>query len=168
MIKIDENTLANESKTLNNMTVDQWCYKLNSLMQTEKYAAVAILEYSLPVHSLPLGCPLGDPEFEMLGSLLLRVPTLYEAAEKTGLIAEGINAIFFDALNNCGSWSYHYDNIKYILEHEKLRKYVSFSDRYIAEKLLGYGEDLCKKDNLWYSHIKELQEKLREREYRGY
>ncbi len=174
MTKLNITTLINEAKAQENMiiselmTIDQWCYKLNSLMQAEANAAVAIFGYSLPHPANMLGCPLGDEEFEQIGALITCDCNALAAAEKTGLIAEGIDAIFFDALNNCGSWSYHYDNIKYILEHEKLRKYVSFSDRYIAEKLLGSGKELCKKDNLWHCYIKTLREKLRERESRGY
>lgn len=149
-------------------TVDEWCDTFNALMNTEKNAAVAILGYSLPAPSYALGCPLGDDEFEKYGALLTCDRNAFEAAEKTGLIAEGIYSIFLDALDNCDSWSYHYENIKYILETDKLRKYVTFYDRYIAERLLTAGDILSDNYDLWGSYVSALMDKLSLRSNRGY
>lgn len=148
--------------------VDWWCNKLNNIMKTEMDAAVAILGYSLPFPSNMLGCPLGDDEFKGLGAAISCDEHAFAAAEKTGLIAQGMDAIFTDALNNCGSWLYHYNNIKFILSHDELRKYVSFDDRFIAEHLLAEGKSLCDNDALWFSYANALFNKLIERESRGY
>lgn len=165
---LDRNTMVDGIATVDTMNIDQWCEILNDLMESEKSASVAIVGYSLPNASFVLGCPLGDPEFEKLGALVACDATVFAAAEKTGLLAEGIDAIFFDALNNCGSWSYHYDNVKHILSVPELRKYVSFSDRFVAERLMAAGEMLCENDDLWYSYSSTIHRKLMDRNSRGF
>lgn len=174
MEKININTLLSAHESTDNihafesMTVAQWCDEFNKLMQAEKYAALAIFGYSLPHPSNMIGCPLGDPEFERLGLLIASDCNAFAAAEKTGLIAEGVDAIFSSALDNDGSWTYHYDNIKYILANEELRKYVSFTDRYTAEHLIAAGDILLEDEDFWYDYARAIQKKLRERELRGY
>lgn len=174
MRNIDENKITVALDYLDRLddprpkNVDWWCNKLGDLMRTNMDAAVAILGYSLPFPSNMLGCPLGDEEFKGLGAAISCDKNAFAAAEKTGLIAEGMDAIFFDALNNCGSWSYHHNNIKFILSHDELRKYVSFSDRYIAERLLEGGEILCENDDLWMCYVDVVHEELRKRKLRGY
>ena len=174
MKNINVNTLLTAHESADNvqtsepMNVEQWCEKLNSLMLTATDAAVAILGYSLPFPSNMLGCPLGDEEFEKYGALISCDCNALAAAEKTGLIAEGIDSIFRDALNNSGSWCYHHKNISFILEHDELRKYVSFSDRYVSERLLEGGEILCENDDLWECYVETLLEELRNRKLRGY
>lgn len=174
MRNIDENKIVIALDFLDELqipepkTVEFWCEKLNSLMMAENHAAVAIFGYSLPYPSNMLGCPLGDEEFKKYGALISCDSEAFAAAEKTGLIAKGIDAIFFDALNNCGSWSYHFENVKYILETEELSKYVSFDDRYVAEHLISGGKILCEDDALWFSYVTAIDKKLCERSSRGY
>jgi len=174
MRNYNANDLQNIAKTIGDnqtadpMTVAQWCDEFNKLMQAEKYAALAIFGYSLPHPSNMIGCPLGDPEFERLGLLIASDCNAFAAAEKTGLIAEGVDAIFSSALDNDGSWTYHYDNIKYILANEELRKYVSFTDRYTAEHLIAAGDILLEDEDFWYDYARAIQKKLRERVLRGY
>lgn len=174
MRNIDENKITLALDYLDKLhdprpkNVDWWCDKLNNIMKTYMDAAVAIWGYSLPFPSNMLGCPLGDEEFKGLGAAISCDENAFTAAERTGLIAEGIDAIFLDALNNGGSWCYHHENIRFILEHDEFRKYVSFSDRYIAERLLEGGEILCENEDLWGCYVEVLLEELRKRKLRGY
>lgn len=150
--------------------VELWCKKFNDLMKAEKHAAVALVAYMLPGQCTMVGCPLGDPEFKKLGEDVRTNPAMFAAAEKTGLLAEGIDAFFYAALDNAGSWNYYADDIEYLLKNDELRKYVSFSYRYIAECLIAGGAMLCEEDNedLWIRDARAAENKLDERKTRGY
>lgn len=150
--------------------VAMWCEKLNNLMKAEKHAAVALVAYMLPGQCTMVGCPLGDSEFEKLGEGMRTNPAMFAAAEMTGLLAEGINAFCYAALDNAGSWSCCSEDIKYILNEDELRKYVTFSDRYMAECFLTGGAMLCEFENedLWLRYARAARKKLDERNRRGY
>ena len=127
--------------------VAMWCEKLNNLMKAEKHAAVALV-----------------------GEGMRTNPAMFAAAEMTGLLAEGINAFCYAALDNAGSWSCCSEDIKYILNEDELRKYVTFSDRYMAECFLTGGAMLCEFENedLWLRYARAARKKLDERNRRGY
>lgn len=150
--------------------VELWCKKFNDLMKAEKHASVAIVGYMLPGQCTMVGCPLGDPEFEKLGEGMRTNPAMFAAAEKTGLLAEGINAFCHAALDNAGSWLCYSEDIKYLLKNEELCKYVSFSYRYEAECFLSGGSMLCEVENedLWLRYARAAKKKLSERKTRGY
>lgn len=148
--------------------MQRWVAKFRELMRTEKHAPISIIAYYLPRQCTMIGCPLGDKEYQSLGEQLRTDAAMFAAAEKTGLIAEGIDAIFYAALDNCGSWSYLAKDIEYILKHSELNKYVSFSDRYYAEALLAGGELFCENEELWDRCYTTVQTKLSARTTRGY
>lgn len=150
--------------------VAMWCEKLNNLMKAEKHAAVALVAYMLPGQCTMVGCPLGDSEFKKLGEGMRTNPAMFAAAERTGLFAEGIDAFCYAALDNAGSWAYYAADIEYLLNSDELRKYVSFSDRYLAECLLSGGDMLCDDENedLWSSYACAVSKRLDERATRGY
>ena len=148
-----------------------WCQKFTDLMKTEMYAAIAIVAYMLPGQNTMVGCPLGDPEYRALGEEMRTNPAMFAAAEKTGLLAEGIDAFCYAALDNADSWSGYAKDIKYLLGNDELRKYVSFADQYTAECLLAGGEMLCDDENedLWLDVVRTALRKLKGRKTsRGY
>lgn len=148
--------------------VQKWAAKFRELMRTEMYAPIAIAAYYLPHQCTMIGCPLGDKEYQSLGEQMRTDYAMFVAAEKTGLMAEGIDAIFHAALDNCGSWSYLAKDVEHILKHSELNKHVSFSDRYYAEALLAGGELFCEHEDLWLQCCRAVQKKLSERQTRGY
>lgn len=148
--------------------MQRWVAKFRELMRTEKHAPISIVAYYLPRQCTMIGCPLGDKEYQSIGEQLRTDAAMFAAAEKTGLIAEGIDAIFYAALDNGGSWSYLAKDIEYILKHPELNKYVSFSDRYYAEALLAGGELYCEHEDLWLQCYRAVQKKMSERQTRGY
>lgn len=150
--------------------VAMWYQKFTDLMKTEMYAAVAIVAYMLPGQNTMVGCPLGDSEYRALGEEMRINPAMFAAAEKTGLLAEGMDAFFYAALDNAGSWCGYADDIRYVLENDALSKYVSFSDRYNAECLLAGGDMLCDDENedIWFRVAGAAQKKLDSRKTRGY
>lgn len=148
--------------------MQRWVAKFKELMRTEMYAPLSIVAYYLPRQSTMIGCPLGDKEYQSLGEQMRTDDAMFAAAEKTGLIAEGIDAIFQAALDNFDSWSYYAKDIEYILKHAGLHKYVSFSDRYYAEALLAGGELFCEDEGLWDRCYATVQAKLSSRKTRGY
>ena len=147
-----------------------WCQKFTDLMKTEMYAALAILAYMLPGQNTMAGCPLGDTEYQMLGEAMRTNPAMFAAAENTGLLSAGMDAFFYAALDNAGSWFGYVDDVRYVLENDALCKYVSFSDRYIAECLLAGGDMLCDYENedIWFRVAGAAQTKLDSRKTRGY
>lgn len=149
--------------------VETWSKKFNSLMKAELHAALGVVLYYLPHQCTMVGCPLGDPEYKKLGEAMRGNPAMFTAAEVTGLLAEGIYAFCNAALDNAGSWSYCFDDIEYLLQNDGLRKYVSFSDRYLAECLIAGGAMLCDPGNedLWFRYATAAQKKLNERTKSG-
>lgn len=150
--------------------VDLWCKNYDNLMKAEKYAALAVVAYYLPRQCIMAGCPMGDPEYKKIGESMRANPAMFAAAERTGLFAEGIDAFCYAALDNAGSWAYYAADIEYLLNSDELRKYVSFSDRYLAECLLSGGDMLCDDENedLWSSYACAVSKRLDERATRGY
>lgn len=150
--------------------VEMWCQKFTDLMKTEMYAAITILAYMLPGQNTMVGCPLGDPEYQMLGEAMRTNSAMFAAAENTGLLSAGMDAFFYAALDNAGSWSGYADDIRYVLGNDALCKYVSFSDRYIAECLLAGGDMLCDYENedIWFRVAGAARTKLDSRKTRGY
>lgn len=149
--------------------IAEWREKLTDLMKREKYAAVAILGYYFGDSSCMLGCPLGDPEFERIGTEMQKNPALFTAAENVGLIAEGVSDIFYDALDNPGSWCYHHDKIRYIFENEGLSRHVPYRDRYLAEALLSGGKDIYNDDDdRWHKIFDVAKQTQEKRNMRGF
>ena len=150
--------------------VEMWCQKFTELMKAEMHAALAIVAYMLPGQNTMAGCPLGDPEYQMLGEAMRTNSAMFAAAEKTGLLAEGIDAFCYAALDNAGSWSGYVKDVKSLLENDELRKYVSFADQYTAESLLAGGDMLCDDENedIWFRVAGAVQKKLDGRKTRGY
>ena len=150
--------------------VEAWTKKLNELMKAELNAALAVVAYYLPHQCTMVGCPLGDSEYKQLGEVMRTDPAMFAAAEVTGLLAEGIDAFCHAALDNVDNWDCYSDDIEYLLKNDELRKYVSFSDKYIAEILIAGGAMLRDVDNedLWLRYVQAAQKKLRERARRGY
>ena len=151
--------------------VEMWYQKFTDLMKTEMYAAITIVAYMLPGQYTMVGCPLGDPEYQMLGEAMRTNFAMFAAAEKTGLLAEGVDAFCYAALDNADSWSGCAKDVKYLLENDELRKYVSFADQYTAESLLAGGEMLCDDENedLWLDVARAAMRKLKGRKTnRGY
>lgn len=150
--------------------IEKWCKRFEVLMKEGKNAPVSIVAYYLPHQCIMVGCPLGDLEFKTLGEGMRTSPAMFAAAEKTGLLAEGIDAFCYAALDNAGSWSYYIEDIKYLLKRDELRKYVSFSNRYVAECFLSGGDMLCEFENedLWLRFARAAKKKLDERKTRGY
>lgn len=150
--------------------VENWTKKFNNLMRAELHAALAVVAYYLPHQCTMVGCPLGDPEYKELGEAMRVNPAMFAAAEATGLFAEGIDAFCYAALDNADSWNYYANDIEYLLKNDELRKYVSFSDRYLAECLIAGGAMLRDVDNedLWLRYVQTVQKKLSERNRRGY
>ena len=150
--------------------VEMWCKKLTDLMKTEMYAAIAIVAYMLPSQNTMVGCPLGDPEYQKLGEEMRTNPAMFAAAEKTGLLAEGIAAFCYAALDNADNWSGYANDINYLQENDALRKYVSFANQYTAECLLAGSDLLCddKNEDLWNDVVRATQRKLNGRKTRGY
>lgn len=150
--------------------VELWCKRLNTLMKAELHAAIAVVAYYLPHQCTMIGCPLGDPEYKELGESMRTNPALFAAAEKTGLFAEGIHDLCYAALDNAGNWDYYSDNVEYLLKNDTLCKYISFSDRYLAECLIAGGAMLhgVENEDLWLRYIRVAKKKLAERARRGY
>ena len=148
--------------------IQRWSAKFRELMQSEKYAAISIVAYYLPSQCMMVGCPLGDDEYQRIGEQMRNDGAMFAAAEKTGLLAEGIDAIFAAALDNCDSWAYYANDIAFILKNSALHKYVSFSDRYLAECFLSGGKMLCEDEDLWLRYGKAAEKVLSQRKTRGY
>ena len=127
--------------------VQRWSAKFRDLMKAEQYAPISIVAYYLPRQCTMIGCPLGDKEYQDLGERMRIDHAMFTAAERTGLIAEGIDAIFQAALDNCDNWAYYAKDIDFILKHTELHKYVSFSDRCYAEMLLAGGNLFFEDEN---------------------
>lgn len=150
--------------------VETWTEKWNNLMRAELHAALAVVAYYLPHQCTMVGCPLGDPEYKELGETMRVNPAMFAAAEATGLLAEGIDDFCHAALDSAESWNYYSDDIECLLKNDELRKYVSFSDRYLAECLIAGGAMLRDVDNedMWLRYVQAAQKKLSERARRGY
>ncbi len=152
--------------------VQEWCRKFKEIMCSTMSIPGAVIGYYLPgdpEQKFVEFCPLGDTEIASLGIEMRNNSAAFEAAEITGLVAEGVDDIMYSALNNCGSWAHNIDNVRNILKDKKLCKYVSFEDKYYAEEYLFMGNSLCDDENAWYSHCSALHEKLDNRPYnRGY
>lgn len=148
--------------------VQRWSNKFRDLMKTELYAPISIVAYYLPHQGTMIGCPLGDQEYQSLGERMRTDDAMFTAAERTGLIAEGIDAIFRAALDNCDNWAYYAKDVDFILKHTGLHKHVSFSDRCYAEALLAGGNLFCEDEDLWLRCCSTIQKKLSARQTRGY
>ena len=59
--------------------VEMWCQKFTDLMKTEMYAAITILAYMRPGQNTMVGCPLGDPEYQMLGEAMRTNSAMFAA-----------------------------------------------------------------------------------------
>ena len=149
-------------------SIKRWVAKFQDLMSAEMYAPTAIVAYYLPSQHTMIGCPLGDNEYQKIGEQMRTDYAAFAAAEKTGLLAEGIDSIFGAALDNCDNWAYYAKDIKYILKCAELCKYVRFCDRYVAEVLLSGGALYCDDEELWQRCCSTAQRKLSARKARGY
>lgn len=148
--------------------VNTWSNRFYDLMKRYWNAAAAIVTYYISDDSEIDACPLGDTEFECLGKELRTNSAAFIAAEETGMVVAGVGAIFYSALDNCGSWSHNSSIIKDILNDDNLSKYVAFNDKYLAKALLSGGQLVCEDDDLWLQFYKYAAEKLEDREERGF
>ena len=96
-------------------------------------------------------------------------PAMFAAAETTGLLATGIDAFFYAALENFDNWCYYYDDIQYILRNDALRKFVAFDDRSLAEFFLSTKISWDENDEDFWLRCYDLAvQKLNQRKTRGY
>lgn len=148
--------------------VDLWSKKLTELMLEHDNAAESVLAYYLPVHSEFLTCPLGVDEFKRIGEEMRENAAVFAAAENTGLIAKAVEKLFGFALDNHGSWCAMVKDVRYMLEHPQLGRYIHFEDRYLAERLLhadlAQGDD----EDFWCDYYDIVMRKFKNRKLTGF
>lgn len=148
--------------------VSAWVARFNVLLATEMYAAMAIVAYYLPKQCVMACCPLGDLEYQSMGEAMRSNPAMLAAAGETGLLADGIDRLFYAALSDFDNWCYYASDIKYILENDELRRYVSFQDRCFAESFFSGGSVLKEDEDLWSKYYDVVEQRLNQRKTRGF
>lgn len=148
--------------------VSKWTEKFEELMLESSNAPEAILAYYLPNQNSFVACPLGDQEFEKIGKAMRENEAMITAAEDSGLMAEAMEAFFYQVLDNSDSWHYMWEDVEIILANPRLSRYVRFEHKYIARKLLAANLLIDDNEDLWYSCAEKLGEQMRDRKLRGF
>ena len=157
-----------DNSTAYTAVVSKWTEKFVELMLESSNAPEAILAYYLPHQNSFVSCPMGDLEFKEIGEAMRKNEAMLVAAEDSGLMAEAIEAYFYQALENSDSWHYLWDDIEYILSNPRLSRYVRFQHRYVAMKLLEANSLIDDNDTLWYPYAEKLEQKMQNRVLRGF
>ncbi len=153
------------NKTIRNRThykwiaeVKLWERKFREMMQNEMFASIAVVRYYLACNTLTSIYPSECEKYRYYGMVIAVNTAAFAAAENTGLLAEGITGIFHTALDNYGNWLDHETDIKNIMKKDKLRKYVSFTDRRYAEMFLSCDKMERYNEDLW-EYLKDVTKK---------
>ena len=145
-----------------------WETKFIDLMSHYWNASAAIVKYYVTDDYIIDTCPLGDAEYESLGKEMRTNPAAFIAAERSGLLADGVSSVFTSSMDTYDNWAYNAPVIKEILSNSDLSRYVSYTDRCFAEAYLSGGDLLREEDDLWYRFYSETQACLNSREERGF
>lgn len=133
---------------MSNFTINPWVFCLEDIMNKDSNACAPILEYYLDEITAFSGlfCPLGYDVYEEIGHKMQEDEMLLDAAIETGLMAQAIH-IYVDAvLDVYENWELGFEGLFYLMEHPKLRQFIPYYDRKMAE-ILRQAEN----EDEWYS-----------------
>lgn len=157
-----------EDKDVDHMTY--WIKRFEDEMMADTNAAGSILSYylkSLLGQSCTVFCPRGYTPYAEIGDEMSSSKTILKAAEKAGLLAEGVARFVAVALSNEDCW-YRMDvGVSYLINDPNLRRFIPFRDRYIAENML-YWQDNMDVVGVEWEDIYNLYRNKLGREMRGY
>lgn len=116
-------------------------------------------------------CPLGDERYCAIGDQMCKNPVVLKAAIQSGLMASAVPNYFEAALDVVDNWHLMEGGVRFILASMKLRVFIPFELRFMAEEMLKAFPEGIRDDadeERWYSTINKLRDTLRIGTYFGY
>lgn len=148
-----------------NLKTNPWMFYLEDIMKKDSNACAPILSYYLDSvnDSYNIFCPLGYDVYESIGHQMRENEALLEAAIQTGLMADAIHTYIGCVLDVYENWIYGYKGLFVLIEHPKLRQFVPYYDRKMAE-ILKQAQD----EDAWYSLYDKAKENVYIQSFFGY
>ena len=117
-------------------------------MRKDSNACAPILEYYLDNVSGYSGlfCPLGYDVYESIGHQMQTDERALDAAIETALMAQAVHTYVGAVLDVYENWESGCDGLFYLMTHPKLRQFVPYYDRKVAD-ILRKAES----EDEWYS-----------------
>lgn len=143
VVPIETSTSDSEEEDVDYMTY--WIQLFEKEMMADTNAAGAILSYYLEAllgQSYRVFCPCGYSLYEKMGDEMASRKTVLKAAEKAGLLAEGVARFVEVALSAEEYWFRMDVSVGYLINDPDLRRFIPFSNRYIAENLLFWHDNM--------------------------
>lgn len=109
-------------------------------------------------------CPLGDERYCAIGEKMHKNPVVLKAAIQSGLMASAVPNYFEAALDVVDNWHLMEGGVRFILASKKLRVFIPFELRFMAEEMLKAFPEGIRDDadeERWYSTINKLRDTLR-------
>ena len=117
-------------------------------MKKDSSACASILAYYLDNINryCAIFCPLGYDVYEEIGHKMQEDESLLDAAIETGLMADAVRTYIGAVLDVYENWECGNKGLFYLMEHPKLRQFIPYYDRKMAE-ILRQAEN----EDEWYS-----------------
>ena len=122
----------------------KWEERFEYHMKMDSGAAAAILSYYLEEEVgsyCTIFCPLNYEPYKKCGVAMAEDPDAFNAAKRSGLLAEGIHQYLEAALSNADCWHGMHDGVMYMIHNDVLCEFMPYRHRFIAEKLLHLNGD---------------------------
>lgn len=116
-------------------------------------------------------CPLGDARYCAIGEQMYKSPVVLKAAIQSGLMASAVPNYFEASLDVVENWHLMEGGVRFILASKKLRAFIPFELRFMAEEMLKAFPEGIRDDadeERWYTTINKLRDTLRIGTYCGY
>ena len=148
-----------------NLNINPWILYLENIMKKDSNACAPILSYYLDDVNDPynLFCPLGYDVYESIGHQMRENDALLEAAIQTGLMADAIPTYIGCVLDVYENWTYGHKGLFALMEHPKLRQFIPYYGRKMAE-ILKQAQD----EEAWYSLYNKAKEDIYIPSFFGY
>lgn len=147
------------------LTINPWVSCLEDTMKKDSNACAPILAYYLDDFngSSFIFCPLGYDVYETIGHQMQTDEKLLDAAIESGLMAEAIHTYIGAVLDVYENWECGCKGLLYLMTHPKLRQFVPYYDRKMAEILRQ-----AKSEEEWYSLYDTAKEDVYIESFFGY
>ena len=122
---------------MSNFTINPWVFCLEDTMKKDSSACASILAYYLDNINryCAIFCPLGYDVYEEIGHKMQEDESLLDAAIETGLMADAVRTYIGAVLDVYENWECGNKGLFYLMEHPKLRQFIPYYDRKMAEIL---------------------------------
>ena len=150
---------------MSSLTINPWVSCLEDIMKKDSNACAPILDYYLDDinGSSCIFCPLGYDVYESIGHQMQTDEKLLDAAIETGLMARAVHIYIGAVLDVYENWECGCEGLFYLMEHPKLRQFVPYYDRKMAEILRQ-----TKSEDEWYSLYATAKEDVYIESFFGY